>query len=325
MKAKTLEIIMEKQNGLDWVKLVRIDSKWIDTFLLTHGTSSKRKVRTRAYSLRFDGTRENMLGLVEFMVDRVKQFVFSDFEIKEFEKGGQEPWRKAAQYLGNRDPSKEGKYGELLLFLLVEAVLNTPMIAHKIRSLSDYNDQVKGSDGVFFGLYRNRISLLFGESKMYQDRSQAMREAFQSISKFYDKPGWDKEIKSELFVARQNLSKDLSPRQIESLLKVLDIQSKEYQTTNKVHPILIVYDEEEIPEIEKKCTCKDDGERLVHDTLSGLAKDMMPTILEKLNSDSKSLEKIYLDFFFLPVSSVCAFRELLYNSIHNLPSEKVDK
>ncbi len=314
---------MERSKRLDWVKLVRIDSRWIDTFLLTHDTSLKGKVRTRAYSLRFAGTRENMLGLIDFMTDRVKQFVFSDDEIKQLEKEGKEPWRKAAQYLGDTNPSKEGKYGELLLFLMVEAVLNIPMIAHKIRSLTDYNDQIKGSDGVFFGLYRNRISLLFGESKMYQDRDQAIREAFESVGKFYDRPGWDAETRSELLVARQNLSRDLTPQHLEALLKVLDIQSKEYQMTNKVHPILIVYNEEEIPEIESKCTYKDEGEKMVHDKLQGLAKDMMPVILKKINTDWKSLEKVYLDFFFLPVSSVKTFRELLYNSIHNLRSEKI--
>lgn len=309
---------MEEQKGLKWVKLLRIGSGWIHEFLLIHDASLEGKVTTRAFSLQFAGTQENMLSLVDFMVDKIKHFVFSDAEIKELEEKGQEPWRKAAQYFGDRDPNKEGKYGELLLFLMVEAVLNTPMIAHKIKSLTDYNDQVKGSDGVFFGLYKNQSSLLLGEAKMYQDRSQALGESLQSVNKFYEIPGSDNEIKSELLIASRTLSRDLSQEQLETLLNVLDIRSKEYQTTNKVHPVLIVYNDKEIPEIEKKCISKNDGERMLCDKLQGLAKKMMPVILEKINSDWKSLEKVYLDFFFLPISNVDAFRRSLYNSIHSL-------
>ncbi len=309
---------MDNKNELKWVELVRIDSSWIDKYLLIHCDHCENKLTTRAYTLRFNGTEENMQGLVEFMADSIKHFVFSEAEIKNWEQKGQEPWRKAATFFGDVNPQKEGKYGELLLFLIVEAILKTPMIAHKIRSLSDPNDQIKGSDGVFFGPYKDKDALLLGEAKVYQDINKAMNKALESVDNFHKPTSSDSEIKAELLVVRENITKDLSQQQLDFLLKVLDTQSIEYQNVNKVHPILIVYDEEKISKIEAICQDKADGERMAYKEFGSLAKEIMPTIVEKIKTNRATLKKVYLDFFFIPISSVDNFRNSLFKAIHNV-------
>lgn len=102
------------------------------------------------------------------MAQKIKQFVLSEADIEECKKQDKEPWLKAAIYFGPVNPQNEGKYGELLLFLLVEAVLKTPMIAYKIKSLSDYKHQIKGSDGVFLGITMDRILCYLVKQKYIQ-------------------------------------------------------------------------------------------------------------------------------------------------------------
>lgn len=309
---------MKNVVDLRWVKLVRIDCEWIDKFLLTYDKSMKEKITARAFSIRFSGTEEHMQGLVEFMADKILEFVLSRAEIKECEARGQIAWRKAAKRFGPVNPETEGKYGELLLFLLVEAVLKAPMIAHKIKALTDRNDQVKGSDGVFFGPYREQDSLLLGEAKVMKNWNHAINDALKSVGKFHNASSADQEIETELHVVKQTITKDLSPRQLQFLMKVLDTQSVEYQKVNQVHPILIVYDEEKISEIEKKCRGKDEGEKMACAEFELLPKEMLPKILKKINKKWTSLEKVYLDFFFIPVSSVDKFRKSMFRSIHNM-------
>lgn len=304
--------------GLNWVSLIRISSDWIEKFLLKHDNLIQGKVVTRAYSIKFAGQEEHMQALIEFMADKIKEFVFSKAEIEEFKKQDIDPWRKSAKYLGPVDPTKEGKYGELLLFLLVEAVLKAPMVAHKIKSLGDPNDQVKGSDGVFFGPYRGKDSLLFGEAKVYQDRNQAINKALQSVDKFHNASSAYSEIEAELQIVKETITNDLSPEQAEFLSNVLDTQSKEYQNVNKVHPILIVYDDQQISNIENVCQDNTQGEEMVCATFGALAKEILPKIQEKIDTKWKTLQKVYLDFFFIPVSSVDRFRNSMFKAIHNM-------
>lgn len=174
---------MSNPADLGWGKLIRVKSDWIEDKLLKHGSHFKDKITTRTYSIRFASTHENMDNLITFMVNSIEHYVLSDDEIKNCSDRDIAAWWEASKYFGAVDPSTDGKSGELLLYLLVEKVLETPMIAHKIKSVSDaFNDQVKGSDGVFFGLYKDNYSLLFGESKIYKNLNDGTNEALESMT-----------------------------------------------------------------------------------------------------------------------------------------------
>ena len=163
---------MDSPENLDWVSILRVDSKWIIDLLLSHSKAHNpelsKKLVVRAYSLKFAGTEEHLHGLVKYMADSITNFVYSDLDLKEIKN----PWKKARDYFGNVDPLRDGKSGELLLYLLVEAVLKIPLIAHKIRYVGDNpNDQAKGSDGIFMGNYNDHTAFLFGEAKIHNERS----------------------------------------------------------------------------------------------------------------------------------------------------------
>lgn len=309
---------MDNPENLDWVSLLRVDSKWITNLLLVHDSTLSGKLVVRSYSLKFAGTQEHLQGLVEFMANSIIHFVYSDTEIKELENKGKNPWKEARNYFGDVDPKSDGKSGELLLFLIVEAVLKTPMVAHKIRIVSDnFNDQVKGSDGVFLGKYNGHLAFLFGESKIHGERSVGINKALQSVNKFYDGLNGSRAVKNELTVITERLTKNLSLTQLQFLENALDMQTEEYRYLNKVHPVLVVYDDKKIVDIEQNCSSSEDGESRVNKEFEKLASEILPKIAEKLDSEFQSLKKVFLDFFFIPVSSVNLLRELFFFEIHN--------
>ncbi|HIH25033.1 TPA: DUF1837 domain-containing protein [Candidatus Woesearchaeota archaeon] len=302
---------------LPWARLIQIQPTWVEQLLIECEKCSEPKLTARAYCLKFAGTQENLIGLVDMMAEFIKKFVFSEAELKAFEDKGRDPWRQAIKYFGDTDPQREGKYGELLLFLFVESVLQTPLIAHKIQALTDYNDQVKGSDGVFFGKYREVDTLLLGESKMYQNRNNAINDALDSVNKFHAGASAQQELTTELLVIRKNLTKDLTSQDVDMLLEMLDINSPRHQAINKAHPVLIVYDEDSIPEIEKACTCSEDASERLDAQFKRIAHELHPIIKSKINDRTPELNAVSLDFFLLPVSSVQTFREMMYEALHN--------
>lgn len=89
-------------------------------------------------------------GFCQVLHDNLTYYVYDENRIKDNPVcAGQ----NAGSYFGQKDPQADGKYGELLLFVLVESVLGCKMIAHKLKSLTNVIDQIKGGDGVFLGNY----------------------------------------------------------------------------------------------------------------------------------------------------------------------------
>ncbi len=306
---------MGLNNSLNWLQLLRINPSWISDLLLKHPEYTDNiHINVRAFTVSFDDKKENLDGLAEFMVQRIKEYVLTPSEIKELEKRDIDPWREAASYFGNRKSESEGKYGELLLFLLIEGILKSPMVAHKIKSISNMNAQVNGADGIFLGEINGAPSLLLGESKMIGGRSRAISEALESISVFHEPLTKGTAMKTELGVAKRNIIELIDDKQLDYLMKALDYQSDTYKSLHKIYPVLIVYDDTKIKKI--KCKGKVDGEKQSEIIFKSSSKSLLKIIQHKISEERKILDDATLDFFFLPVSSVKTFRNLIHNKIH---------
>ena len=312
--------------SLNWGSLIRVDSRWINDFLITHtqNPTPKDKIVTRVYSIRFASTGEHMDGLVSYMRDKIVPYVYSDKEIDKLRADKIEPWPQARDhYFGAVDPASDGKCGEFLLYLLVEATLRTPMVAHKIRFIGDNpNTQVHGSDAVFIGKYRDFDCLLLGEAKMQQDKGVGIDEALTSVNKFYSPSTSGQSTENELIVVRDMGTRNITKDQLKYLEKVVNIQTAEYRSITKAHPILIVYDESKIKNIEIACRDAADGEAKVLEQFQGLDRHLLSTVIRKIDSDWHELKKVYLDFFFMPVTSVDKFRESFFQALHGMPYPK---
>ncbi|MEE4790539.1 DUF1837 domain-containing protein [Pseudomonas alliivorans] len=307
---------MEDLKSEKWEKYISTDLKWVDKFFIQHPSQEKIKTKVRVLSVKFSGTEQETLALVEYLADSIKHFIFGRSEIQKFQLEGVEPFRRAAAHFGSTNPVMDGKYGELMLYMLVEAVLKAPMVSHKLRLLTNVNDQVKGGDGVFFGKYGDEMSIFIGESKIHQSFSKATDSSLESLDRFHQNYS-SSALSHELFIARSNISENFSLDQLETIYNAFLPGTDEYQSCIKTHPVLLVYDDAGISKIEDKCTSKSHAEQLVEKWISKNGLKLSESINGKVDG-YKKLKKVHLDFFLIPMSDVGGFKKSLYKAIHNI-------
>lgn len=99
-----------------------------------------------------------------------------------------------------------GEGGELLLFLLLERVLQRPQLLSKMTLKTNAAMHVHGSDGIHASLAEDGVlDVYWGESKLYQSSSDAFKECFESIAPFLKADG-DEVRKRDLLLVRDHLN-----------------------------------------------------------------------------------------------------------------------
>lgn len=85
------------------------------------------------------------------------------------------------------DPDETGEAGELLLYILIEALLRAPQVVAKMELKTNTNLEINGSDGIHMAWNEEDqlVDLFFGESKIYQDLGGAISAALKSIDGFH--------------------------------------------------------------------------------------------------------------------------------------------
>ena len=156
-----------------------------------------------------------------------------------------------------------GELGELLLYCFLEGHLNAPKILTKMEMKTSNKMYVNGSDGVHLlsncdGTYK----LIFGESKLYKNISDALYEAFKSINDFINEINTSGENKSGINYEKDLISSNIDNFELsdedKAILEFIIYPSK---NEKKLHiddafSIFIGY-EIDISEETKKCTSSD--------------------------------------------------------------------
>lgn len=126
------------------------------------------------------------------------------------------------------DLANTGEGGEMLLFLLAERFLKLPQILCKMDLKTDKRVHYHGADGVYAGVTDEGVLKLFwGESKIYKDASDAIRECLASLAPFLIEPDHeDAEREQDLLLLsdKADLSK---PELTEALQRYFDKDSKQ--------------------------------------------------------------------------------------------------
>jgi hypothetical protein len=87
------------------------------------------------------------------------------------------------------DLAKTGEGGEMLLFLLAERFLKLPQILCKMDLKTDPHLHYHGADGVYAGVTDTGVlKLYWGESKIYGNATDAIRECLASLAPFLVEP-----------------------------------------------------------------------------------------------------------------------------------------
>ncbi len=308
---------------IDWKIMLTVDDDWAQKNLNHHFNISELKVTCRAYTIKMSGNTLKFDSIADELAELVTNYVYSKNEIQA--DGEKKSQRNAIKYFGVKDPSTDGKYGELFLYALVESVLECPMIAHKIRSLGNFSDQVKGGDGIFMGKYKFNNSkeidaCLIGESKIMASFSDGVKDALKSIDRFHSGKGSEAYRSTEYIVAREHLS-DNAIGHTDVILSMLNPQSADFQKNAVIHPVFIMYNTAQIDSIERKSIDKDEAEEAIKKYWNSRSNNTIKLINDQLDK-FPNLKKVILDFFLIPVNSVDEFRNTIYYQLHGVPFKK---
>jgi hypothetical protein len=326
--------------NIDWEKKIKIDSEWTNRQLVNHFTNKAPKVVVRAYTPKVNGTKFCCNSLIEelgyllpdyALSEKSKQNKLKSLTILYGEDLAKERFQtalysEAQTFFGKKDPTTDGKYGELLLFALCESILKSKMVAHKIEGLSNGKDQVKGGDGIFLGNYElsnGKIApaIFIGESKIMQERSKSIDDALDSLNRFHDAETQAEFNKMEFIVANRTLSLDENDIDYEEVYERLTPGSEMFKNQITVHPILLMYNTASISTLETKALDKDDLESLISNHLIQKKDEIINTINEKLEQYPE-IKKVYVDFFCFPFNNIDTFRNGMYFNIHKVAYAK---
>jgi hypothetical protein len=131
----------KKIKEIDWAKLLKVNRDvFFNLFSLNEEVAVSDEVKIKFYSLKYSGKGSDDLTFINHIYEAAVNYVFDEKDIKELIEDGYEPTDKALSYFGDIDPLTDGRYGELILYLFIEAVLQTPMIVHKISQTYNNND-----------------------------------------------------------------------------------------------------------------------------------------------------------------------------------------
>jgi len=308
-----------------WRDLIQIDKKWVNRQLSHHFSDLDKKVGIRLYTLRASGTILSPSAICSELSGMLVSYVSGKHDLDQKEAIAAHSY--AVKFFGEKNTQTDGKYGELLLFALVESVLECKMIAHKIRSLSNFKDQVKGGDGIFLGEYlvegEMKPAYLIGESKVQASYSDAINEALSSLNRFHDEETSAEFNSTELIIAKQNLIMD-DRVDLDEMYARLTPTEDLFRSQILVHPVLIMYNTGNIPNLERESKDANSLELLIKDEVLKKKDSIKKLISDKVKT-YKNIQKVYLDFFIIPTNQVDAFRNAMYYEIHGTPYQKKEK
>lgn len=246
-------------------------------------------------------------SFIRYLGKKFMYFALSEDEIAEADR----PMHRAQKLSDFKDDAKmDGKWGELILFTLVDGLMDIPMMSHKLAWKQNPTDQVKGSDGLFFGEFKGELSLGIGEAKMYKDLKRGVKKSLESTDRFHD-GGSQIRNQHELTVASGNLSENLSSEKIEMLASLFTGDSRDYQI---LHPIFIGYNDPQLEEIQTKPV--GDDEELISIIRNHISNTNLPDIVHSELGNFTHLRKHWLVFFFLPLEDKDRFSENMKSEIY---------
>lgn len=318
---------------INWEEKIQIDPRWVERQLNHHFEHKDVKLVVRGYTPKISGISFSCESLLAELVLMIPEYANSEARKKRlkidieklygkenveryFERSN---WQSAQKFFGKKNPQTDGKYGELLLFALVESVLRSKMVAHKIVSLTNYKDQVKGGDGIFLGNYQidtqvQNPAIFIGESKIMQGFSSAVDHAFDSLDRFHSPQLKTEFNNTEFIVARDTLIVD---EDYEELYNRLTPGTSEFREQVIVHPILIMFNTARIKSFEAEALIPSELDKLIKNYMQTELSVFKSKISEKLSSCA-NLNNVFIDFFIFPFDDIDVFRNGMYYHIHGV-------
>ncbi|PQJ15944.1 HamA C-terminal domain-containing protein [Aureicoccus marinus] len=119
------------------------------------------------------------------------------------------------------DLNKTGEFGEMLLYTLVQEILELPQLISKMSLKSSGKLHYQGADGIHvkFDPKDETLALYWGESKMQKKLNDALKNCFDSLKGFLlDTFGHNSTQTRDLELITQNLNQNINNPELEKAL-----------------------------------------------------------------------------------------------------------
>jgi len=265
-----------------------------------------------AASVRLHFVRHDAGGLVpmdkvvDTLISYITHFCFTSERRADLDEQARNRAFVEAKRLFRTSPTT-GQPGELLVYFLIEAVLQAPQILKKMLITTNPNDERKGSDGVHirWAGEEDLLEVIFAEAKLHKNFGAALTDAFLSMTTFHNSA--TKGLEINYFLNAYSL---LTPEQQKIITSYVEGENK--GKCQEVHVCLIGHTWEEyecLKTAERKKFLEEFEERY----LTWARGEMKP----KLDTELAAFKHTHLrfEFFFLPFTSVDNFRSLFLESL----------
>ena len=200
------------------------------------------------------------------------------------------------------DLAKSGEGGEMLLFLFAERFLGIPHVLCKMDLKTDSRMHYHGADGVYASVSDDgKLKLFWGESKVYKDPTDAIRDCLSSLAPFLieeDHLGSSRERDLVLLSDKADLG---NPELSAAFRRFFDTSSPLSNRVEYCGVALVGFDADFYPDDDKKGALED----IVEAAKVGL-EGWSTSLGRRLTAER--LQHFDIHFLFLPLPSVVKFR-----------------
>ena len=205
------------------------------------------------------------------------------------------------------DLNKTGEFGEMLLYTLVQEVLELPQLISKMSLKTSSQMHYHGADGIHvkYETEDNSLSLYWGESKMEKDPNTAIKHCFESLKGFLlDTFGYKSTQSRDLQLITQNLNDNINNPKLEDILvRYFDLDDDLSNKLNYKGVCFVGFDSNNYPV------------KAMETTLADLRLLFRTELVDWLNKSGKhikshvDLEKFEIHIFLIPFPSIQDFRD----------------
>lgn len=148
------------------------------------------KSKANLYVLKINAGTFDYESMINELGNASTHYVLSRGRIQDLSQEEGKNWQLMSEVVSKfKDWGKnDGEGGELLLYCFLETHLNAPKLLSKMELKTANNDYIKGSDGIhLLKIADNDYQIIYGESKMYANLTDGIREAISSLKSLKDK------------------------------------------------------------------------------------------------------------------------------------------
>lgn len=215
--------------------------------------------------------------------------------------------------------SNKGELGELLMFSFLESDLNAPKLLSKMELKTNPNNYFNGADGVhYLKVSDENYQLIYGESKVYSDLKNGIKEAINSIHDFKyekikdDESGELRGIRFEKGLLNAFITNEaFTPEDCEFVKSLIYPKASSKYNVDTAFAIFVLFNID-IDKKEKKRS-SDDFRKWLFDILTQKITKMIPSILKLIEEKELSGHSIY--FYLLPIEKLDENREHILKEV----------